>query len=71
MSDSERDQIDLEAKEFIRLCSEKIRRLQEECKEGGRGGEEGEEGRRERREGEEGRREKVQGKGRMERRGGV
>ena len=34
MSDSERDQIDLEAKEFIRLCSEKIRSLQEECEPG-------------------------------------
>ncbi|KAL5483994.1 hypothetical protein EMCRGX_G020420 [Ephydatia muelleri] len=30
MSDAERDQIDLEAKEFIMLCSEKIRKLQQE-----------------------------------------
>ena len=31
MSDAERDQIDLEAKEFIMLCSEKIKKLQQEC----------------------------------------
>ena len=30
MSDAERDQIDLEAKEFIMLCSEKIKKLQQE-----------------------------------------
>lgn len=30
MSDTERDQIDLEAKEFIILCSEKIKKLQEQ-----------------------------------------
>ena len=29
MSDSERDQIDSEAEEFIRMCSERIRTLQQ------------------------------------------
>ena len=38
MSDAERDQIDLEAKEFIMLCSEKIRKLQQECEMEGLGG---------------------------------
>ena len=30
MSDSERDQIDSEAEEFIRMCSERIRTLQQD-----------------------------------------